>query len=100
MRPPAQELRDKLREFNPGTLKGLVLDLRNNPGGLLAEGVNVADMFLEKGQLIVSHRGRASREKRYTATRGNRGNNFPLVVLINRFTRQRRRDRGRRHSGP
>ena len=82
----SQELRDKLREFNPSTLKGLVLDLRNNPGGLLGEGVNVADMFLEKGQLIVSHRGRASREKRYTATRGNRGNNFPLVVLMNRFS--------------
>ena len=82
----SQELRDKLREFNPSTLKGLVLDLRNNPGGLLAEGVNVSDMFLEKGQLIVSHRGRASREKRYMATHGNRGNNFPLVVLMNRFS--------------
>ena len=82
----SQELRDKLRELNPGSLKGLILDLRNNPGGLLAEGVNVADMFLQKGQLIVSHRGRASREKRYTATRGNRGYDFPLVVLINRFS--------------
>ena len=82
----SQELRDKLRELNPASLKGLVLDLRNNPGGLLAEGVNVADAFLERGQLIVSHRGRASREKRYTATRGNRGNNFPLVVIINRFS--------------
>ena len=82
----SQELRDKLRELNPSTLKGLVLDLRNNPGGLLAEGVNVSDMFLEKGQLIVSHRGRSSREKRYVATRGNRGYNFPLVVLINRFS--------------
>ena len=81
-----QELRDKLRELNPNDLKGLILDLRNNPGGLLAEGVNVADMFLAKGQLIVSHRGRASREKRYMATRGNRGNNYPLVVLINRFS--------------
>src|ERR1035437_10144440 len=81
----SQELRDKLREFNPGTLKGLVLDLRNNPGGLLAEGVNVADIFLEKGQLIVSHKGRASREKRYVATRGNRGYDFPLVVLLKRF---------------
>ena len=81
-----QELRDKLRELNPASMKGLILDLRNNPGGLLAEGVNVSDMFLQKGQLIVSHRGRASREKRYAATRGNRGNDFPMVVLINRFT--------------
>jgi len=81
-----QELRDKLRDLNPASLKGLVLDLRGNPGGLLAEGVNVADMFLQRGQIIVSHHGRASREKRYLATRGNRGNDFPLVVLINRFT--------------
>ncbi|MBI4443926.1 MAG: S41 family peptidase [Acidobacteria bacterium] len=82
----SKELRDKLEEMNTGTLKGLVLDLRNNPGGLLAEGVNVADVFLQRGQLIVSHRGRSSREKRYFATRGNRGQNFPLVVLINRYT--------------
>jgi len=82
----SQELRDKLRELNSPNLKGLILDLRNNPGGLLAEGVNVADMFLNRGQLIVSHHGRSSREKRYTATRGNRGNDFPMVVLINRYT--------------
>lgn len=82
----SQELRAKLREFNPATLKGVVLDLRDNPGGLLAEGVNVADMFLQRGQLIVSHRGKSSPERRYTATRGNRGFDFPLVVLINRYS--------------
>ena len=82
----SQELREKLREFNPASLKGLVLDLRNNPGGLLNEGVNVTDLFLKQGQLIVSHRGKASPEKQYKATRGNRGYNFPLVVLINRFS--------------
>ena len=82
----SRELRKRLREFNPANMKGLVLDLRNNPGGLLNEGVNVSDMFLKRGQLIVSHRGKASPEKRYTATRGNRGFNFPIVVIINRFT--------------
>ena len=82
----SQELRDRLRELNSPTLKGLVLDLRNNPGGLLAEGVNVADMFLQRGQVIVSHRGRSSKEKKYSATRGNRGNDFPLTVLINRYS--------------
>ncbi|OFW00333.1 MAG: peptidase S41 [Acidobacteria bacterium RIFCSPLOWO2_12_FULL_59_11] len=82
----SRELRDALREFNSATMKGLVLDLRNNPGGLLAEGVNVSDLFLERGQLIVSHRGRSSPEKRYTASRGNRGPQYPLVVLINQFT--------------
>ncbi|GAC1430164.1 MAG: S41 family peptidase [Terriglobales bacterium] len=69
-----------------GDLKGLVLDLRQNPGGLLNEGVGVADKFLHKGQLIVSHHGRASAEKRYTATHGNGGKEYPLVVLVNRGT--------------
>ena len=69
-----------------GDLKGLVLDLRQNPGGLLSEGVGVADKFLRKGQLIVSHHGRSSPEKRYVASHGNGGKEFPLVVLVNRGT--------------
>src|SRR6266852_2401832 len=69
-----------------GDLKGLVLDLRQNPGGLLSEGVGVADKFLKKGQLIVSHHGRSSPEKRYVASHGNGGKEFPLVVLVNRGT--------------
>ena len=78
------EVGDALDEM--GDLKGLILDLRQNPGGLLSEGVGVADKFLRKGQLIVSHHGRASSEKRYTATRGNSGKEYPLVVLVNRGT--------------
>src|SRR5438105_11200727 len=69
-----------------GDLKGLILDLRQNPGGLLNEGVGVADKFLRKGQLIDSHHGRSSPEKRYTATHGNGGKEYPLVVLVNRGT--------------
>ena len=69
-----------------GDLKGLVLDLRQNPGGLLNEGVGVADKFLRKGQLIVFHKGRSSPEKRYTAAHGNGGREYPLVVLVNRGT--------------
>src|SRR5207245_4280619 len=67
----------------PISLSGLILDLRNNPGGLLNEGVAVADMFLDKNQVIVSHRGRASQERRYYALRGNQGVHVPLVMLIN-----------------
>src|SRR4030088_1408895 len=73
-----------LDEF--GDLKGLVLDLRGNPGGLLSEGVGVADKFLKKGQVIVSHHGRASAEKRYLAQHGNGGKEYPVVVLVNRLT--------------
>ena len=69
-----------------GDIKGLILDLRQNPGGLLSEGVGVADKFLKKGQLIVSHHGRTSPEKRYSAAHGNGGKDYPLVVLVNRGT--------------
>jgi len=78
------EVADALDQM--GDLKGLILDLRQNPGGLLNEGVGVADKFLRKGQLIVSHHGRASQEKRYTAAHGNGGKEYPLVVLVNRGT--------------
>lgn len=77
------ELADALQQLDYPTLKGLILDLRNNPGGLLNEGVAVADMFLDKNQLIVSHHGRASTERRYYALKGNGGVRVPLVVLIN-----------------
>src|SRR5450631_2389813 len=79
-----KEVEDALDQM--GDLKGLILDLRQNPGGLLNEGVGVADKFLRKGQLIVSHHGRSSPEKRYTATHGNGGKEYPLVVLVNRGT--------------
>jgi len=79
------EVADALDEFGPD-LKGLILDLRQNPGGLLSEGVGVADKFLKKGQVIVSHHGRASSEKVYRASHGNGGKDFPLVVLVNRGT--------------
>ena len=78
-----RELADGLRQLGYPNLKGMILDLRNNPGGLLNEGVEVADMFLDKNQLIVSHRGRASAERRYYALHGNGGNAVPLVVLLN-----------------
>src|SRR5437868_1293906 len=69
-----------------GDIKGLILDLRQNPGGLLSEGVGVADKFLRKGAVIVSHHGRSSPEKRYVASHGNGGKEYALVVLVNRGT--------------
>jgi len=78
------EVAEALDKF--GDIKGLVLDLRQNPGGLLSEGVGVADKFLHKGQLIVSHHGRSSPEKRYVATHGNGGREYPMVVLVNKGT--------------
>ncbi len=69
-----------------GNLKGLVIDLRNNPGGLLSQAVDVCDHLLAKGQTIVSQRGRAYPDQNYSATHGNGGKTFPIVVLVNRGT--------------
>lgn len=77
------ELAAALKQLEIANLDGLILDLRGNPGGLLNEAVSVSDMFLEKNQLIVAHRGRSSQERRYYAIRGNRGVQVPLVVVVN-----------------
>jgi carboxyl-terminal processing protease len=78
-----REIAEGLKKLNAPSLDGLILDMRGNPGGLLNEAVAVGDMFLEKGQLIVSHHGRASNERKYVAIRGNQGNTVPLVILVN-----------------
>src|SRR6202022_1666390 len=78
-----REIADALKMLGANSLDGLILDMRGNPGGLLNEAVAVGDMFLEKNQLIVSHHGRASTERRYYAIRGNQGDNVPLVILVN-----------------
>jgi len=72
----------KLKAENPA-LKGYVLDLRNNGGGLLDAAIAVSDAFLERGE-IVSQRGRKPDQiQRYAATAGDLTNGLPLVVLIN-----------------
>ncbi len=80
----AQEVDDAIDSFP--NLKGLVFDLRGNPGGLLSQAVEVCDHLLAKGQSIVSQRGRAYPDQNYTATHGNDGKTFPIVVLVNRNT--------------
>jgi carboxyl-terminal processing protease len=72
-----------IREQKGKSLKGFVLDLRNNPGGLLDQAVAVADDFLDQGE-ILSTRSRDAREtERYNASKGDVLDGMPLVVLIN-----------------
>ena len=80
----SREVGDALDSF--GDIHGLVLDLRGNPGGLLNEAVATSDKFLQKGQIVVSQRGRAFPDQVYRATRGEDGPKFPIVVLVNRGT--------------
>ena len=74
-----------IKAKNP-KMKGLILDLRDNPGGLLDQAVSISDMFLEGGE-IVSQRGRDPRDvERYNARPGDITNGLPIVVLINSGT--------------
>src|SRR3546814_12622355 len=64
-------------------LRGYVLDLRNNPGGLLDQAVEVSDAFIDQGE-IVSTRGRAADDtQRFNSTPGDLADGLPVVVLIN-----------------
>jgi carboxyl-terminal processing protease len=73
----------ELRKRNGAALKGLVLDLRNNPGGVLEAAVSVADAFLEGG-VIVSAKGRTAESKfEMNATPGDELHGAPIVVLVN-----------------
>ena len=82
----SRELEDNLRRLGEGHIEGLILDLRGNPGGLLNEAVAVCDHFLQRGQTVVSHRGRSSPERVYVAQHGNHGRDYPIVVLVNRYS--------------
>ena len=64
-------------------IKGLVLDLRDNQGGLLSAGIHVADRFLDRGQTIVSHWGRSSDKRVYPSRSRRRERDYPMTVLVN-----------------
>jgi carboxyl-terminal processing protease len=81
----SREMKESLKQLGEQNIKGLILDVRGNPGGLLNEAVAVSNHFLQKGQVIVSHRGRASAERQYTALEGSTAN-YPIVVMVNRYS--------------
>lgn len=73
-----------LREENGGALKGLVLDLRNDPGGLLDQAVKVSEHFIEEGKLIVYTEGREKDSKmRFNSRGGQKEPDYPIIALIN-----------------
>ena len=74
---------DLTREIGADKVEGVILDLRNNPGGLLDQAVAISDEFLDRGE-IVSTRGRQPDDvSRYSATRGDLAEGKPVIVLIN-----------------
>lgn len=86
-RDAADELEESIRELQAEGMDSLILDLRDNVGGLLDVAVNICDLFIEKGELIVTHRkNRAQNEQReYRAERDHVGD-FLLAVLVNEFS--------------
>ena len=81
----ANEIKKAIKDLESrGNLKGLILDLRNNPGGLLNESIDIVNLFVDQGEEIVSTKGKIkSWQKSYIASNTPLYINLPLVVLIN-----------------
>jgi carboxyl-terminal processing protease len=77
------EALDSLKKENKGKLRGLVLDLRNNPGGVLNAAVGVSDAFLDSGKIVYTEGRVPDAKMEYTANKGDSLENAPIVVLIN-----------------
>lgn len=73
----------KLKADAKGQLQGIVLDLRNNPGGLLSQAVAVSDDFLDKGEIVSTRSRKPEDAQRYNARPGDLAEGLPIVVLIN-----------------
>ncbi len=84
-RKAGKEIRNAVQSIQEeNNLSGIILDLRNNPGGLLNEAVNVANVFIEKGQTIVSTKGKIKQwEKTYKTTNKAVDDSIPYTVLVN-----------------
>ncbi len=80
-----RELRETLEALSRKKLKGLILDLRFNPGGLLSTAIEISDLFVAEGR-IVSTQGRNSPERVWNARKEGTFQDFPMVVLVNRYS--------------
>ncbi len=81
----AADLQRVLSQLQKDKLRGLILDLRFNPGGLLSAGIEVSDLFVSQGR-IVSTKGRNSPEHAWDAHKEGAFSGFPMAVLVNRFS--------------
>jgi len=79
-----KDLSEALKKLETENLKGLILDLRNNPGGLLDVAVDVGGKFLEEGKIVVSTKGRVEAQNvEFKSKNKNNNRNYPMVILIN-----------------
>ena len=79
----ATDLTKELEDLTAKHIQGLILDLRNNPGGLLTAAVRVSEQFLDAGRLVVSIKGRNQQKVEYRAGANSKHYQYPMIVLIN-----------------
>jgi carboxyl-terminal processing protease len=84
-RDTARDVENALKELEKQNLRGLILDLRFNPGGLLTSAIEISDLFIDEGR-IVSTEGRNSPERAWDARKPGTYEGFPMAVLINRYS--------------
>jgi len=78
------QIKDKIKEFNKKKdIKGYILDLRNNPGGLLSQAIKITDFFLENGEIVSTKSRKISENRRWFAKKGDLIKGKTLIVLIN-----------------
>jgi len=78
------QIKKKIKEFNKkNDLKGYILDLRNNPGGLLSQAIKITDFFLEDGEIVSTKGRKKSENKKWFAKKGDLTNGKTLIILIN-----------------
>ncbi|MCC6543532.1 MAG: S41 family peptidase [Nitrospirae bacterium] len=78
-----EDLRKALDDLEKQNIKSLIIDMRNNPGGLLKVAIQVSELFLKEGKLVVSVKGRNDEKEEYLASERNAHENYPIVVLVN-----------------
>src|SRR4030067_2621168 len=78
-----EDLRKALEDLEKQKIKSLIIDMRNNPGGLLKVAIQVSELFLKEGKLVVSVKGRNEEKEEYLASERNAHENYPIVVLVN-----------------
>ena len=80
----SEQIKDKVNKLNKNKdLKGYILDLRNNPGGLLSQAIKISDFFLENGEIVSTKSRRVSENRKWFAKKGDITDGKTLIVLIN-----------------
>ena len=79
----SKQIKDKIKNFKRDKINKYVLDLRNNPGGLLSQAVKISDFFLNNGEIVSTKSRKSSENRKYFAKKGDIINGETLIVLIN-----------------